>query len=545
MGKNRFNNCIKEIAALTLLVLFVNTSFSQTAYKNYIDGEIWFELKTDITNQEASKGDHSNGISPSSFSALEEIFSSHTIIKIHKPTPRAFSSEALMKTYHIKFSDINNVNKFITELEESGTVVYAEKVPLMSIDVVPNDPFHSTLQWGLDSMKAESAWDISTGKSSIIVATTDNAINYNHEDLISSLWTNTAETPGNGIDDDNNGYIDDTFGYDVSDNDNNTNPLDATWDHGTHVAGITGAETNNNVGVSSIGYGISIMAIKVTRDAAGSTTVTNGYDGVYYAALNGADIINCSWGSLSSSNFGLNTINWAASEGSIIVASAGNDNLDNDVTPRYPASYSNTVAVAATSSNDTKANFSCYGANSVDISAPGTSILSTTPFDTYGSKGGTSMAAPMVAGLLGLMKSLNPNLSNADLLDCMYTTAKKIDALNPFYSGELGAGRIDALAAMTCVENTIPPPSVDTLIADIDADILTVYPNPTNNILHIDGLTNVTQINLLDVASKVVYNRINLTSNQLSIDLNTISKGVYYLQVEKPSGTEFVKVVKY
>ncbi len=304
---------------------------------------------------------------------------------------------------------------------------------------------------GLTKIDAENAWNVGVGSSSIVVATTDNAIQITHPDLAGVLWTNPGEIPNNGVDDDNNGYIDDVNGFDVGDNDNNPNPLNTSWDHGTHVAGTTGAETNNNVGVSSIGFGISIMAVKSTPNSAGSNSVNNGYDGIYYAALNGADIINCSWGGTSFSNYGQNMVNWATNQGSIVVAAAGNSNVDNDVTPHYPSSYANAIAVAATTTNDSKASFSCYGANSVDISAPGTFIYSTVPNNNYANLQGTSMACPMVAGLLGLMKSLNPNMPNTDLINCLYTTADNIDAANPSYIGELGAGRINALAAMNCV----------------------------------------------------------------------------------------------
>src|SRR5690606_3764247 len=143
------------------------------------------------------------------------------------------------------------------------------------------------------------------------------------------------------------------------------------WSHGTHVAGTTGAETNNGIGVSSIGFGISIMPVKATANGASYNAVTNGYDGIYYAALNGADVINCSWGGYGYSTTGQNVVNWAWNQGSIVVAAAGNDNYDMDAgNDHYPSNYNNVVCVASSTSSDTKSGFSNYGSD-VDVTAPG------------------------------------------------------------------------------------------------------------------------------------------------------------------------------
>lgn len=452
---------------------------AQTVHKDYIDGEIWFRLKSDkIVVQATSIQNNTkpdlNHLKLSSMPYLRDVFTKHSIKNLAKPFPKAYGFDDLLNTYHLQFADINNVDDIIRELEESGAVEYAEKVPLMNIELSPNDPFHnSTQMWGLFQVQAEQAWNISTGSSSIVVAVVDNTVQINHPDLTNAIWTNTGEIPNNGLDDDNNGYIDDVNGWDAggtnasNDPDGNINVPSSAWSHGTHCAGTVGAETNNNVGVSSIGFGVSIMPIKATHDGASSTAVTNGYDGVYYAAINNADVISCSWGGTTFSSTGQSVVNFAASQGSIVVAAAGNSNQDNDVVPHYPSSYPNVIAVAATNQSDQKASFSCYGANSVDISAPGTSILSTIPFNNYTYQQGTSMATPMVAGLLGLMKSLNPAITNTALINCLYSSADNIDAQNPSYVGELGAGRINAFQAMNCVAATLSNPPVAQFTANI------------------------------------------------------------------------------
>jgi serine protease len=187
-----------------------------------------------------------------------------------------------------------------------------------------------------------------------------------------------------------------------------------------------------------------------------ATAITNGYDGIVYAAVSGADVINMSWGGPSFSTTGQNVVDYAASQGCILIAAAGNDDVSSQF---YPAAFNNVISVAATNSNDTKASFSNYGAW-IDVSAPGNNIYSTTVSNTYGNKSGTSMASPMVAGLAGLMKSLNPSMPNADLINCLLSTADNINPQNPGYTGQLGSGRIDAAAAMACVSLTLANPPV-------------------------------------------------------------------------------------
>lgn len=440
---------------------------SQTVHKDFIDGQIWFQLKADkiVSNTLSIDGENKlnlNRMKLSSMPYLREVFTKHSVTNLSQPFPKAYGSNELMRTYLLDFKDIKNVEKIISELEESGNVVYAEKVPLMEISLSPNDPLHNTTNmWGLFQINAEQAWNVGLGSSTIVVAVADNTVEIAHSDLTNAIWTNTGEIPGNGIDDDNNGYIDDVNGWDAGGNtaandpDGTVNVPSSAWDHGTHCAGTVGAETNNNNGVSSIGFGISIMPIKCTHDQASSTAVTNGYDGIYYAAINNADVISCSWGGTGFSTTGQNVVNFANSSGSIVVAAAGNSNVDNDVTPHYPSSYANAMAVASTTTGDVKSSFSNYGTNSIDISAPGSNIASTVPFNNYGFKSGTSMATPMVSGLLGLMKSLNPAMPNSALINCLYSTAVNINPQNPAHVGELGNGRIDAFAAMNCVAATL------------------------------------------------------------------------------------------
>ena len=448
----------KLLLTLMLLPLF---SFGQTVKAEFQDGKLWFKLTNEARVSSSLKEDPAS-ISIYSIPGLPEIVQKYGDVKLSKPFHAAKNSIVLQRTYLLEFTDVANIDKLLREMQDLKGLEYAEKVPLDRHFLTPNDPSFGS-QWGLSVINAPAAWNYFSTGSSVVIAIVDDAVERTHSDLSPNLWVNTAEIAGNGIDDDGNGYIDDINGFDVGSNDNNPNPPTADYGHGTHVAGISSARANNATGVASIGYSCKLMCVKSTTTA---TAITNGYDGIVYAAVSGADIINMSWGGPTSSTTGQNVVNYAVSQGCILIAASGNDNVS---TQFYPAAFNNVVSVAATASNDAKASFSNYGAW-IDISAPGNNIYSTTVGNTYGNKSGTSMASPMVAGLAGLMKSLNPNMTNADLINCLLTTADNINAQNGSYIGQLGSGRIDAAAAMACVASTLNNPPV----ADFSANFTTV-----------------------------------------------------------------------
>ncbi|MBG16668.1 MAG: hypothetical protein CL853_09990, partial [Crocinitomicaceae bacterium] len=234
-------------------------------------------------------------------------------------------------------------------------------------------------------------------------------------------------------------------GYDAVDNDNDPTGCGSNSGfHGSHVSGIVGAETNNGSGIASIGFDVSIMPIKIGNC---NGSLTAGYEGIVWAADNGAEVVNMSWGGGGQSNYGQNVCTYAWNAGAIPVAAAGNDGVNSVF---YPAGYNNVISVASSTVGDAKSSFSNYG-SWIDITAPGSSILSCNDGSSYQVTQGTSMASPMVAGLLGLMKSYAPNATNTDIINCMYSSAENIDASNSNYVGQLGAGRIDAYQALVCL----------------------------------------------------------------------------------------------
>ena len=428
-------------------------SIGQTVHQDYLDGAIWFKLKNDV-NRYQTVNIESGTVTPSHIDLKKLDFYSDLERFGIKNLKEAFPNvedERLTNVFRLEVQNIGAVNEIIRLLESSQVVVYAERVPYIQKTLTPNDPnYNPSTQWGLFQMNAAQAWDISTGNSNVKVAIVDDAVETTHSDLSGVIWNNPNEVANNGIDDDNNGYIDDVNGFDVANSDNNPDPDNpiSSYDHGTHVAGIAGAETNNNNGVASIGHNITLIPVKSTNSA---TAVTHGYEGIIYAVAAGADVINMSWGGSGSSTTAQNIISYASGEGIVLIAAAGNDNVSSVF---YPAGYSEVIAVASTTFGDSKSSFSNYG-SWIDISAPGSAIYSTIPGNSYGTKQGTSMASPQVAGLAGLMLSLNPSLSPADIESCLLSSADNIDTQNPSYVGELGAGRINAQAALTCISATL------------------------------------------------------------------------------------------
>lgn len=292
----------------------------------------------------------------------------------------------------------------------------------------PNDPLfskqthlHNTGQDACEAgtdIGAIQAWEQHTGDNTMIIAVIDGGMEINHEDLKDNLWTNQAEVPGNGIDDDENGYIDDIHGWDFANND--PAPEDSTG-HGTHVAGIIAARGNNGKGVTGVCWNCKILPLKFT-DHTGRGSTSSAIKAIEYAIYlkeRGENIIaiNNSWGGGGMSLLLKESIARADSAGIIFVAAAGNDASSNDRTPFYPASFEvpNVISVTATDCRGALASFSNYGQYSVDIATTGDAVYSTLPRNEYGYMSGTSMAAPQVAGAIALMRQRFPNEGHIEI----------------------------------------------------------------------------------------------------------------------------------
>jgi subtilisin family serine protease/PKD repeat protein len=346
----------------------------------------------------------------------------------------------------------------LNALSAERDVLYAEPNYIYTAAGLPNDPLFNEL-WGMHNtgqtggtddsdIDAPEAWDVFTGSPDVIVAVIDTGVDYNHEDLAVNMWRNEDEIPGNGIDDDGNGFIDDIYGYDFANND--PDPQDDHY-HGTHCAGIIGAAGNNNIGVAGVTHHVRIMAAKFL-DQSGSGPVSDAVEAIIYAVDNGAMILNNSWGGSAYSYALADAIVYANDHGALFVAAAGNNYADTDMEPFYPAGYDvpNVMSIAATDHNDYKALFSNWGPTSVDLGAPGENILSTFPGNQYALLSGTSMAAPHVSGAAALLKGYYPAFSFSDIKT---TIMNSVDPVSPLAGITVTGGRLNVANALF---NAIP-----------------------------------------------------------------------------------------
>jgi len=370
-------------------------------------------------------------------------------------------SKELDRTYVVEFTRDQQADDLIEALQQVSYVEYVEKVPTIKKSYLPNDWTGFDDLYHLEIINAQDAWDVSRGSEDVVIAIVDDAILITHEDLRDNIWVNPDEIPGNGVDDDDNGYIDDVNGFDVTNDRPNPNPPRDEFSHGTFVAGCAAASTDNGVGIPAIGFNCKIMAVRASSNTF-NESITDGYEGVDYAISAGATIINMSWGGGGFSRVQQNLMNAAHNRGIILVAASGNDNSDQI---QYPAGYEHVISVGATNRDDRRAGFSNFG--TVDIMAPGDNVLSTVTggaSGSYGENDGTSFASPIIAGVLGLMKSVNPCLSPEEAERILDQTAVNIDEENPDFTGRLGSGRVDAgaavLAASQAEGSGTPPPPV-------------------------------------------------------------------------------------
>ncbi|CUS78453.1 Por secretion system C-terminal sorting domain-containing protein [Candidatus Kryptonium thompsonii] len=386
-------------------------------------------------------------------SSVEKMFPTHDARFLKRGEPD------LSLFYIVRFPEMMSVDFVVSKLSQLKSVEYAEPHYIYRPNFIPNDPYFETKQWYLRKVEIPLAWDLSQGDTNIVIGIADTGVDLDHPDLAGNIWRNWREIPGNGVDDDGNGYIDDFVGWDFGGKDNFNNqrskqdndPSEKKPVHGTHVAGIASAVTNNGIGVAGVGFKCKIMAVKVSIDDDSDNLIYYGYEGIVYAVDNGAKVINCSWGGGGGSRFEQEIINYATSKGALVVAAAGNSRSDEF---HSPSGYKHVLSVASVDSNDIKAGYSNFG-ETVDVSAPGGvfvvdgGIFNTWYNDTYTTLTGTSMASPLVAGIAGLVRAKFPNLTPDQVAEKIRVTADPIDDKNPSYRYQLGYGRVNAYRALT------------------------------------------------------------------------------------------------
>jgi subtilisin family serine protease len=347
-------------------------------------------------------------------------------------------------TYDVYLQSGVSVSQAVSYYSALKGVVYAQPDYTMTLQgaaVTPNNPNYSN-QWSLSAINAPQAWGVTTGNSNVVVAVIDTGVDYNQPDLVNNLWHNT----------------DGSVGWNFINNDNN--PYDYNG-HGTAVAGIIGADGNSGIGVAGVDWHVKLMALEF-MDSTGSGSTSNAAAAIYWAVQHGATIINASWGGTSNDTALASAIAYAQQHGVIVVTASGDNGTNNDTSAFYPADYqyNNLVAVAATDQNGNLASYSNYGPNSVALAAPGSSILTTTPNDTYTYYTGTSMAAAEVTGAMALVWGEHPSWTYTEVIDAVLNSVDPLSGL----SGKVETGgQLDLYKAVTYGQSTTAPSTASSI----------------------------------------------------------------------------------
>lgn len=450
---------------LSIIILFLlalsSTLWGQTIYNNSQDGKLYFKVSPSIQNHIILEGINVN-IEKTKF--LNEIDKTYDLIKVEKAFVIDQSTEELDRIYLATFSNPSEIDLLIAKFERYNFIEYAERVPFNRVFHTPNDPLYTSTSWGynwnwhLDLIHATQAWDISTGNSNIKVAVVDNAIWSSHPDLQNKIVSQAS-------------YVSPTTNSSPPTSISQTSSVTAyEWSHGTHCAGLVAGQSNNNIGIASIGYNVSLLAYRAS-DNAGDLYYTS--YGEQWASNNNADVISMSYGSTQYSSSQNTFYNTLKTNGIVLVAAAGNEgDAGNEV--NYPAGYAAVISVAAANEDLSLSYFSQHG-TWIDIAAPGgftpddngqINIPSTTYTEAYylssvpdftGSyydgMQGTSMATPITAGLCGLLLSINPSLTPDQVKACLMDNAQALS------SGTINAnsGCIDAYASAQCANSGATP----------------------------------------------------------------------------------------
>jgi subtilisin family serine protease/PKD repeat protein len=364
-------------------------------------------------------------------------------------------------------------DKLAVYARQKSEILFTEPDYIFEAEALTNDP-HYAKQWGLSNtgqnagtagadIRLPSQWDQQDDSTAIIAGIIDTGIDWGHEDLVDNIWQNLAEDfdgdghtieyingaweldPGdlNGTDDDGNGYVDDLVGWDFVNDDNN--PFDDNG-HGTHVAGIVGAKGNNGKGIAGVSWNTQMMALKAF-DSHGAGSVLSIVPALAYARQMGAVMTNNSWGGPAYSQALYDEMALANDAGMLSIAAAGNNGSNNTELPMYPGSFdlNNLICVAASNRNDSLATFSNYSYQLVDVAAPGDEVYSTLPGNLYGYKSGTSMATPMVTGVLAYIWALDTNRNANQIRQMLYSTVDQVPGL----AGHCATGgRVNLLKAV-------------------------------------------------------------------------------------------------
>ena len=470
----------------------------------YVQGEVLVKLKSELNSQKKEL-----------FMARNRIAKFHPIISDSYSDIKENTNNEMKKWYKGILEENVNVEDVMLTLQIDPDIdIYESNNYVFLTDVNPNDPGHSD-QWGIQKIQAPGAWEYTTGKSDIVVAVIDSGIDRYHEDLTNNMWVNEDEIPGNGVDDDNNGYIDDYHGWDFLSNNNNPGPANA---HGTVCAGILGAMANNSKGGTGVAWNVKIMALRFTvQDHYG--TMLGVANAIRYAADNGAKISSNSYRLFGTYGYLIyDAIAYAKTKGHLYVVAANNISKNNDTSSdSYPCAYDldNILCVAATDQSDNKTSWSSYGKTTVDLAAPGIDIYTTWPGNSYGWGWGTSMSTPFVAGTAALIKSYSPDITYSEIKEIIMSTVDK----KPQHSGLwVSEGRLNVRKALQATKDPLDSPTNVVAEAKQDSSITVSWDsiltdeNATYKLIY--GTISGEYTNTLDVQKETTAIISNLVHNQ-------------------------------
>lgn len=494
---------LKKLSAVLLIFVFLLplVGISQSPQTDYLPNRLIIKYESDqkLKQVQSKIGTHPKSavqqlLNQYGAQLSRPLLSSQTqqLVKAQK-VPAA---NEVLRIEEVIFNHNIDPAQLASKINRMPGVAYAEPRYIRRMTAEPNDP---DIQKFVGAHNFTNAWDLSQGSRDIVIAVVDGGVGYTHSELNENLWVNQEEIPatvfaqadengdsevtaseiqtyldqngadynGDGtitleealhddsdftdnLDNDNNDFVDDLFGWDFwesgSDAQNITqdnNPIHDATDHGTHVTGISAAKTNNGEGVAGAAYNATYMPIKAGGAPDFADVVGFGYEGILYAANNGADVINCSWSGGSASQAEIDIINFATQMGSLVIAAAGNEANRTG----YPARYDKSIAVGSVDADNNRSSYSNFGYN-LDVLATGTDILSTSYDNKYISKTGTSMSTPVVSGLAALVRDLHPNWGAERIGMQIRASANYIDDSNPDLEHQLGHGSIDAFRAL-------------------------------------------------------------------------------------------------
>ncbi|MDZ7401019.1 MAG: S8 family serine peptidase [candidate division KSB1 bacterium] len=399
---------------------------------------------------------------------------------LRKGIPDHFTTIGIDRWTTIRLPRGTDTQQIIAALQAHPAIEFAQVNHVYRVHQLPNDP-RIAEQWLIRTIQLDQAWHKTPGDPSVLIAIIDTGIDYNHEDLAANLWLNGGEDANgdgridaadlNGMDDDANGFVDDLQGWDFTDaphfpdggdyQDRDNDPMDENG-HGTSVAGIVGAVANNAIGVAGVAPGCRLMNLRAGTSQ-GLLEEDDVASAIIYAVDNGVRVINMSFGDVATSQMLRDVCQFAYQSGAVLIASAGNSQ---SAAVHYPSGFLETISVGATTEDDYLAGFSNYGAT-IDLVAPGVSLLTTAKGNDYRTFSGTSAAAPVVSGVVGLMLSLRPDLNNQDVRNILVSSADDLGepGWDPYYA----AGRLNAARALEIgyeSQATIISPRLDDGIAE-------------------------------------------------------------------------------